>query len=166
MQINCLSKKPDGDYLKLLNSGLSNNNLELKNSRIDGAGIGVFAKTNFKKDDIVERCPIVIINPSNNLDLSVVEYSFSYNCDCEICKRHGGTLAILPLGYGGMYNTALTKPEANIDYYININSKVLIFYATKNIKVGDEILTFYGMYYINHFINKQNMLGISNNMPL
>jgi len=154
--LNCLKNKPDGDYLKLLNRGYSNNGIELKNSRIEGAGVGVFATKNFKNGDIVERCPIVILKPSNNIDLSIVEYSFSYDCDCEICKQHGGRLAILPLGYGGMYNTALTKPEANVDYYIKINSKVLVFYATKDISPNEEILTFYGLYYINHFIKKQS----------
>jgi hypothetical protein len=160
MVINCLSNKPDGDYIKLLNGGFTNNNIELKNSQIDGAGVGVFAKKDFKKDKIVERCPILIMSPHNQTDPMILKYSFAYNCDCDICKKRG-TLAILPLGYGGMYNTSLSKDESNIDYYININSKVLVNYARKNIKAGEELLTFYGVYHISAFIGAQEMVRVN-----
>jgi len=152
MSLNCLVNRPDGDYLKLLNGGLTNNHIELKNSQIDNAGIGVFATKDFKKDEIIERCPILIMIPNSQMDTVILKYSFAYDCSCEICKKYGGRFAILPLGYGGMYNTSLTKEESNIDYYININSKVMINYARKNIKQGEELLTFYGMYHIGAFI--------------
>lgn len=100
-------------------------------SKIPDAGRGVFAKTDIKKDEVVERCPIIEVpkNDTSNLNEStLIEYFFFFGKD----KKR----IALALGFGSIYNHS-DKPNAT--YKVKPKEKVIDFIATKNIKKDKEI---------------------------
>lgn len=89
-------------------------------------GQGVFARQDFKPGDLIEECPI-LITPS-----------FDRFRDFLYVGENG---YILPLGYGCLYNHAVTP---NADYIHDPLRELLIITAEKAIKAGEEIVVNYG----------------------
>jgi hypothetical protein len=143
----------DNIYEKELNIGISNQFIEMKKSNIPNAGIGIFAKKNFRVDEIIEKCHMIILDRRLTFphDPQVNRYVYGCHCDCQECKKYGHKAAI-SLGFGSIYNTALNAEDANAKYYINIHTPVQIVICKKPIKVGEEILVYYGPNYINSYI--------------
>ena len=145
----------DIEYKEILAKGLSNKDLEIKGSNIRNAGLGVFAKKNFKPFDVIEYCHLIVLKNREAIssDQSINLYAYGYYCSCSKCSKYGKVLSI-PLGFGSIYNTALNKEGANAEFYVNIHTPVQIFYAIKNISAGEEIVTFYGEAYVKAYLSK------------
>jgi len=141
-------------YKNLLKTGINNDFLEIKESKIKGGGLGVFAKKNFEKDDIIERCHLIVLGwrLSYPYPPEIIKYGYSLSCDCEECKKYGKKIA-LPLGYGCIYNTSIKQEDSNAWVYLNIHTPVQIFVCSKPIKNGEEILVYYGEGYVNSMVN-------------
>lgn len=146
----------DIEYLQKLKDGISLNDIEIKPSKIEGAGTGVFARRRFEPFDVIEYCHVIVFEwrEKQLQDISVTKYAYSYSCDCSKCRWDGRKMA-MPLGFGAIYNSALTKEEANCEHYVNIHTPVQIFYAVKPIEAGEEILTYYGDAYVNAFLKRK-----------
>ena len=96
-------------------------------------GNGVFAEQEIKKDEIIEACPIVPINMKdwNHVKhTKLVDYVFAWASDPE--KR-----VAFVLGYGMVYNHSF---EPNSATRIEFDEDLLVFYALRDIQVGEEIL--------------------------
>ena len=101
-------------------------------SNISGAGRGVFAKSEIKKGELIERCPFLEIPESEREKLNesfLVSYFFYFGKNKE--KQ------ALLLGFGSMYNHSY-KPNAS--FKIKKSEGVVEFVALKNIKKSEEIL--------------------------
>ena len=98
-------------------------------------GFGVFAKKNFRKGDTIEECPYIVSGQEKKHPKKVQEYLFS-----------GPTkkTTLILLGYGCVYNHSKNN---NADYYSDDKKKVIVFYAIKKIKKGEEIFSNYGKLY-------------------
>lgn len=97
-------------------------------------GLGVFALCDFKPDDVIEICPVVLLQVAyDSLPPGLGTLVFNW----ETLGGHSGAQA-LALGYAGLYNGA---NPANMRYEaIQGNPRPLIrFIADKLISRGDEL---------------------------
>lgn len=108
----------------------------LKIGHSPGKGRGVFAAKDFKKGEIIECCPMIII-PRNQVmkmsDTILGEYLFALA---------EGQCAII-LGYGSIYNHSY-HPNAVYSYVLE--EVCLEFQALVNIQAGQEITVNYNGY--------------------
>jgi hypothetical protein len=143
-------------YRLNLSSGLCNNNITVKESSIPGAGLGVFAKTNFLVDDIIEFCPSIVLDwRSRYVQIpKIKQYAYNHTCNCEDCKKHGGYV-VIPSGYGMIYNSANSDEEKNARFVVLSGLKLVAFSAVKEIKAGEEILTWWGQSYFDSWCKRK-----------
>lgn len=93
-------------------------------------GRGVFAKHDFAKGDVVERCPYLRMD-EDDADGLLLDYVFE---DSE------GSV-VLPLGYGALYNHA---HPGNLDHYDDEDDDVFEYLAARDILAGEELCLDYG----------------------
>jgi uncharacterized protein len=96
-------------------------------------GFGVFAKSNIKKGEIIEICPVVVLSPAESKLLdrtSLGQYYFDF----------GKNQYAFCLGYGAVYNHSY-KPNAM--FKTNLKKTTIIFRSITEIKKGEEIFTNY-----------------------
>ena len=95
-------------------------------------GLGVFAGRNFDPEDMIERCPILVI-PPDQADAVAQTTLGDY-----IYEWLGGYGAAL--GYGSLYNHS---PTSNARYEMDYEGEELHIMAERRIKRGDEIFINY-----------------------
>lgn len=103
--------------------GISMSSLIVKN--IKNVGRGVFAQKSFKKGQLIECSPVIILD-STRKQKTLKNYVFEWT---------KGKYAIA-LGYGSLYNHSYYP---NARYSFAYNSKTISFYARRPIKKGEEI---------------------------
>jgi hypothetical protein len=147
------------NWHKVKLNGSSNDSLEIK--FVPNKGMGVFAKKDFKQNDVVEYCYSIVYDWRSKYqrDSTTTRYSYGIACNCKTCKEHG-TLKIQPLGYGSIYNSADKVEDRNAQYYIYLKERLIAFEAVKDINKGEEILTWFGQPYYDFWITN---LGDKNN---
>jgi uncharacterized protein len=93
------------------------------------SGKGVFASVYIKRGEVVETAPILILDFNDFIDSKwnlLFEYYFWMDDFVVLC-----------LGYGSLYNHS---KDANCDYKIDKDQRIITFRAIKDIKKDDEIL--------------------------
>jgi hypothetical protein len=145
---------------QLHQSGHCLSNLYLNTSSIPLAGRGVFSHRNYQIGDLVTISPVLIL-PKHSLEFDSLETSLLYNY-CLLSP--GSDVAILPIGLGGMINHGGdTLSNVKIDWFhwktknhkeeeepiqklerSRSASLDVQYIATKEIRVGDELLMSYG----------------------
>lgn len=115
-------------------------------------GRGVFATEDFKKGDLVERCPMVQMGWRSNYlkDPVIWQYLYTDRCDCNDCKNHG-SLFYMVLGYGMLYNH---QDYPNCDWKFNYKELYADVVANTKIKKDEEIFVSYGS---NYFRDKEKI---------
>lgn len=96
-----------------------------------GKGRGVFAQRNFKKGEVIETCPVIVLPPQevDNLELTeLYNYYFAWEADSRA--------AAIALGYGSLYNHSY---EPNAKYQKDFNNKLLKYICIKDINKDEEI---------------------------
>ena len=124
----------------------------------DHKGMGVFASKDFEKEEAIEFCHCMIFDwPAKyQRDSTISKYAYPVSCHCNPgptrppcllnCPANG-TRYILPLGYGAIYNCADKQEDANASFAIIADQLLMVFGATKQIKKGEEIVTWWGQGY-------------------
>lgn len=110
---------------------LTSDKVYVSKSKILNAGRGVFARCDIKKDEIIERCPVIEVpkhDTSNLRESILVTYFFYYGKNKE--------RLLVALGFGSIYNHTY-KPNAA--YKIKHTEKIIDFIALNDIKKDDEI---------------------------
>jgi uncharacterized protein len=114
---------------------LASNNVYIKQSGIPNAGRGVFARRDIKKDEIIERCPVIEVpkyDMANLKESILVTYFFYFGKKRE--------RSIVALGFGSIYNHTY-KPNAT--FKIKPTENIIYFVALADIKKDDEITVNY-----------------------
>ncbi len=114
---------------------LASNKVYIKESKIFNAGRGVYARRDIKKNEIIEKCPIIDIPKHDLSHLSesfLVTYFFYFGKNKE--------RFLIALGFGSIYNHTY-KPNAK--YVIKDKEGMINFIALSNIKKDDEITVNY-----------------------
>lgn len=107
--------------------------VRLGKSIIPDADRGVFAKVSIKKDETIERCPVLILP---NKDYLIIKKTILRN----YYFMWGKNTAAICFGFGSLYNHSY-KPNAT--YRKNIKKKEIEFVAIKDIKKDEEITVNY-----------------------
>ena len=110
---------------------LTSDKVYVKKSKILNAGRGVYARCDIKKDEIIERCPVIEVpkhDMSNLRESILVDYFFYFGRSKE--------RLVIALGFGSIYNHSY-KPNAT--FKIKQTEEVIDFVALNNIKKDDEI---------------------------
>ena len=100
-------------------------------SKIPNSGRGVYAKRDIKKDEVIERCPVIEISAGDTANLgesTLVTYFFYHGKD--------KSKSLIALGFGSIYNHSY-KPNAF--YKIKFGEKLMDFVALSDIKKEEEI---------------------------
>lgn len=105
--------------------------IEVKESPIHG--LGVFCKEKILKDETIEVCPFLLFPQNANEKIPVFSnYSFCFP------RSENWTNHAFVLGYGSLYNHS---DDASAEWYTTDES--FIFFALRNIEVGEEIFINY-----------------------
>lgn len=128
------------------------NKIKLDYSPIHGRGI--FATENIDIDQIVEICPLVVLDYRMRYhhDPMIWDYCFTQVCPCEDCKKHGGHF-LMVLGYGQVYNH---HDNNNADIKFDVKNKLAFIKSNREIKKGEEIFVSYGPGYFKSRKHLQN----------
>src|SRR5664279_5321874 len=114
---------------------LASDKIYIKQSSILSAGRGVYAGRDIKKDEIIEKCPIIEVpkhDTANLMESILVTYFFYFG-------KNRQRVAIA-LGFGSIYNHTY-RPNAL--YKIKHTVNRIDFIALKDIKKDDEIMVNY-----------------------
>ena len=106
-----------------------NSKVQVKRSPIQGWG--VFANDDIAKYELIEECPIIIVNGED------------VNPNSERIGRYLANLKdnyFIGLGVGSLFNHS---PEPNVEWYVDGVNMTQNYYATRDIKCGDELFSCY-----------------------
>ena len=108
--------------------------VEVKESPIHG--MGVFAIEEIKAGEVIEECHLISLpfKPGEQ-SFFLYDYKFNYPAEGEVEEY------VLPLGNGCIYNQS---DDNNAYWKTHPLHKAFQFIAIKDIKVGEEICTYYG----------------------
>jgi len=102
----------------------------ISESKIPGAGRGVFAACTILKGELIERCPVIIFPEKSERHINktfLVKYLFKWKGEAKCC---------LALGFGSLYNHSITPNSKTRFSYKN---QCIDFKATCTIEQGQEI---------------------------
>lgn len=105
-------------------------------------GRGVFSTRAFAAGDLVESCPVVLVNPED-FD-AVPEPIRRLLFNWSALTGSGSGMNALALGYGSLYNHG--KP-ANLRYFAAAADSTLVFVADRPIALGEELTANYNAGY-------------------
>lgn len=124
-------------YLTMFNKVETSN--IVAQSSIEGTGRGVYASRDYKKNEIVEKCPLVIEDKPRILEKTVLgDYYWAH--------QDNPKKGVVALGLCSLYNHS---DDNNVDNYQDLKNDLMIFKANKDIKKGDEMFIHYGDNYWN-----------------
>jgi len=94
-------------------------------------GRGVFTVSAIAKGDLIEICPLIVMEASNTLHLDQTKLNEYYFLIEDTQKS-----VAIALGYGSLYNHSKT-PNAEIE--LRASEKQMLIHCTLDIEVGEEI---------------------------
>lgn len=96
---------------------------------ITGKGRGIFAAKDFKKGELVETAPVIVL-PDEDIELidktALADYYYKW----------GDSHFALVLGYGSLYNFSAAP---NLSFKPDLKDKVMLYRARKNIRKDQEL---------------------------
>ena len=115
---------------------LYGNGISMKKSLIPNSGRGVFAEKDFKKDEVIEICPLITDTRKNIVKSKIEDYAFknAFN-DNEV---------VIAFGMCSMYNHS-----DNFNVVHKQDPENMIYVAKRDIKKGEELYVNYGKGYWN-----------------
>ena len=122
-------------------------NVEVKKSPyLNYKSRGLFATKDYKKGDIIEECPTLIIDDKTYKKTINTIYSDHY------FKGNIGKNQLLSLGYCSIINHSDEKQ--NCSWLVSDDDEKITVYAIKNINKGEELFSNYGKLYWKSRSNK------------
>jgi hypothetical protein len=98
------------------------------------AGLGVFAGKDFSRGELIELCPVLPLAPAAwQSSTSLFEHAVTVSLR--------PLKAVLPLGYGALYNHA---DSPNATWSVVSSAETMEVTAARDIALGEEIFIFYG----------------------
>jgi Proteins containing SET domain len=96
-----------------------------------GKGRGIFSQRNFKKGEVIEICPVIVL-PAEEIDslelTQLYNYYFAWGPDSKD--------AAIALGYGSLYNHSYNP---NARYYKDFENSILKYICIRDIQEDEEI---------------------------
>jgi hypothetical protein len=96
---------------------------------VAGKGRGVFAARNFRKGELVEAAPVIVM-PDEHIEIidktALADYYYKW----------GDDHFALALGYGSLYNFSATP---NLSFQPDLKGKIILYRARKSIREDQEL---------------------------
>jgi hypothetical protein len=108
--------------------------MQIAVQKLPKKGRGVFALKNFKEGEIIEKCPVINVTPTERKHCEktiLANYIYPWRS-----TRSGSVV----LGYGSLYNHSFNP---NADWKQNFKSEMMVYRALRDIKKGEEITVNY-----------------------
>lgn len=103
--------------------------MDIEIREVAGKGRGVFARRDFKRGELVEAAPVIVI-PDEEVDLiektALADYYYKW----------GDSHFALVLGYGSLYNFSATP---NLIFKPDLKKNVMLYRARKTIRKEQEL---------------------------
>lgn len=99
-------------------------------------GRGIFASERIKKGEILEECHYIKLPDDISYPQILNDHFFSW--------PKGGPGLVICLGFGSIFNHS--DDSHNADWETDTSKNKIIFFATRNIDIGEEIFTNYQKY--------------------
>lgn len=96
-----------------------------------GKGRGVFAQRNFRKGEVIETCPFIVL-PSEEIDSLELTKLYNYYFAVDPDSKD----AAVALGYGSRYNHSYNP---NARYYKDFDNSLLKYVCIRDIQEDEEI---------------------------
>jgi|TARA_A100001201_G_scaffold33296_1_gene35882 SET domain-containing protein len=141
--------------------------LEVKRSNTHG--YGVFTRLDIAEGEIIEECVV---------PMDTIQYEFMYlgnrviQYGAEIMQNYrfsppydssgradNRTYFLMPLGNAGIYNHA---DEPNIAWEHDVDNRLIVFKAIKDIKAGEELCHYYGSTVTSQQLKNKNEYEANN----
>lgn len=133
------------NYYNNKESFVNKSYFEVKDSNILEKGErGLFATKNYKKNDVIEICPTLIMNRDEVSNSNILNYHFFQGNN----KKN----SLLSLGYCSIINHSDSKQ--NCTWKVSKDDNTITMYATKPIVKGEELYSNYGKSYWSNKKNK------------
>lgn len=97
----------------------------------EGRGRGVFSERDIETDELIESCPVIIMEPE---DFAVVTATFLGQY-CFFWEKDSGIICI-GLGFGSIYNHSY---PANANYFMDHDNGTMDIIAVRRITAHEEI---------------------------
>ncbi len=97
-------------------------------------GLGVYALRDFKKGEVLEKAPILLLNTKER------EYCENTPLSHYMYPWRSTRTGAIAFGYGSIYNHSF---EPNADWKQNFKEQVMVYTTIRDIKKGEEILVNY-----------------------
>ncbi len=108
--------------------------LDFELRKIPGKGLGLFATKDFKIGEIVESCPIILLNSEER------KYAEKTILDFYMYPWRSTRTGSIVLGYGSIINHSFTP---NCDWKQNFRAMRMNYKVIQPIKIGEEITVNY-----------------------
>ena len=125
---------------------IRNSNIEIRKSSVHG--YGVFAKDFIKRRQVIEDCYFIHAHNCESkkdinteeawINKSLADYTFNINI------LNVGSVDIISLGIGSMFNHSSNRDSVNTIYNIDKENRIITFTANRDIKKDEELLFQYG----------------------
>lgn len=134
---NDLKIRVQYEWQQLKKKGYQNNKVYIK--EIPPKGLGVFAKEDLNKGDIVEMCHTFVADiPSKFIqDKNMSEYFLPGIINNE-------TYPAFAFGFGCIYNSSDAENGRNVEWGVIPESRLSFYIANRNIKRDEELLAWFG----------------------
>jgi uncharacterized protein len=129
-------------YFFMNNNHIDNKNnpyidkISIKQSLIPNSGRGVFAEKDFKRDEVIEVCPLITDYKKNFSNSKIKDYTFK--------SKFKKDQEVIVFGMCSMYNHS---NDFNVHH--NQDPENMIYKASRDIKKGEELYVNYGGPYWN-----------------
>jgi SET domain-containing protein len=102
--------------------------------KIRGMGRSVFASRAFRKAELIEVCPVILLPGITDEDQlgGMRKYVFQWHV--------AGDVLAIALGYGSLYNH---HPNPNAEFTLRYTKKEIVFRAIREITPGEQIFVDY-----------------------
>ena len=125
--------------------------IHIKSSPVHGRGI--FASEDIEKGELIETAPVAIVQKNykqphewSGPDVLFLKYNSGWGSWLE------DNLACVAFGYASLYNHSETP---NVEYKKDFKHTTINFFATKNIKAGEECFILYYENYRAIFVREE-----------
>lgn len=140
-------------YTKMWERHISGNSLPwpVTIKKAGHKGLGVFTTKFIKKHYPIEICYCIRMRFRRRYvsDPGIMQYSYwDSNCKCEECSKHGAN-GFVALGNGSVYNCVNPGETPNCSHLLMPREGLLVYVAMRDIKKGEELLTWWGDAYYN-----------------
>ncbi|KAH0339323.1 protein methyltransferase, partial [Aureobasidium melanogenum] len=108
-------------------------------------GRGVFAAARIPAHTVLETCPVLVLDPTENKEhiekTELFHYTYNWPYTCPKTQKQLTTQAVI-LGLGSMFNHS--TQHQNVGWERNVANKVIVYKTLREIEEGEELCISYG----------------------